>query len=221
MSVLSRDAYVPPEVQLGHDEIPRGDSDKGQVLVPLLESMLHSVNNAPKSESRSNATPIAGTGCRLSEHRRRVVEAGSVSWMPVDGAFVRVWRRHVWRMLSDLSLEAQTPEDPRAKPARWLLQLCFPGFRLVGVVEPYRSWGTGLPAPRHAVSVSQNTRLTPARYCPRPPGRCVTRFVGASASWPVIGSQHECEERDEYCHHDHPNNRKAVGTCSVPSAVPH
>jgi hypothetical protein len=44
--------------------------------------------------------------------------ARSASWGPADGVLVRVL--HMRCVLADLAPEAQAPEEPRAKPARWL-----------------------------------------------------------------------------------------------------
>jgi hypothetical protein len=89
---------------------------------------------------------------------RRIFGARSVCWRPADRALVRVSGLHMRCALPDLIPEAQTSQDPCAKPAGRLAQLCLPGLRLVGVVEPNRSWGARSPTPRHAASVSSESR---------------------------------------------------------------
>ena len=67
------------------------------------------------------------------------------------------------RALPDPTPEAQTPQNPRAKPAGWLAQLCLLCLGLVVIVESNRSWGAGSPTPRRTVSVSSKQVLISAR----------------------------------------------------------
>lgn len=78
--------------------------------------------------------------------------------------FMRVRLRLRMRFsLSDRTLETQTPQDPCAKWVRRLTQLCLPGLRLVGVVEPNGSWSPGSPTSRHPFSVITGGTDDPGR----------------------------------------------------------
>ena len=78
----------------------------------------------------------------------------------MDRALVGVSGRRMRCAPSDLTPEAETPQNPRAEPAGSLAQLCLFGFGLVGVAEPNPSRGAGLPTPRHATSAYPLTWLT-------------------------------------------------------------
>jgi RimJ/RimL family protein N-acetyltransferase len=78
-------------------------------------------------------------------------------------------RRRQWFAFSDLSPVAQTPQDPAPKPAGWFAQLGLLGFGLVAVVEPNRSWGTGLPTPCHEARVAEQRSSPLLSLAIRPP----------------------------------------------------
>jgi hypothetical protein len=46
MPVPPRDGYLMPQVQLGHAQLSIGRLDQREVLIPLLETLRHVVNDA-------------------------------------------------------------------------------------------------------------------------------------------------------------------------------